>query len=262
MLRAIIGALLIWFALDSRGQGYYWQPGVKERKIKNLSVDAGAGFRMYFGDIQQKGSVFNPMKFAYGAGLRYQFNPRLGVAGTFAGRGYKGQADHGGFPDAIDQMTGQLWEGNVTIQYSWLAWEDFTRRQFTERDPVTKINLYIGAGFGGSMFSASYTSRKYKTHVVTDSTGRDSTFFTPVDRQGSAAGFGMYVPVVGGFRYRIRPQWYVGFEFQRHIYISKNIDALVSKNRDGMATMMIRVGYTFGQRKKLADYRVKTKKTK
>ena len=249
-------------AAFSQGQGYYWQSGTKENKIKYLSLEAGLGLRMYFGDIQSKGSVFNPVKFAYGAGVRYQMRPKLGFAIQGEGRGYKGKAEHGAYPDAIDEMKGKLWGGHFMVEYSWLKWEDFTRKQFTDRDPVTKSNLFLGAGFGVSQFSASFTSRTYVAIKTTDSLGRDTTLKVPFDQSGSASGIGMYVPVSFGGRYRFSPSWHITFELQRHFYITKNIDALVTKKYDGMGSFMVKVGYTFGQNIRKGDARKVSKKGK
>ena len=69
---------------------------------------------MYSGDIQQKGALFNPLKLAYGLGVRYQYRPKLGFALHAAGRGYKGTANHGGLPDALDEMNGKMWEHPAT----------------------------------------------------------------------------------------------------------------------------------------------------
>ncbi|MEZ4722263.1 MAG: hypothetical protein R2813_10355 [Flavobacteriales bacterium] len=243
--------LLSLVAGRGHAQGPAWggSPGGKKNSIKNLSVEGGFGFRMYFGDIQQKGSLFNPIKLTYGIGARYQFLPAFGTTLQLEGRGYKGKAEHGGYPDAIDEMTGKLWGGQLLVHYSWLRWEDFTKRQFTERDPVKKINAYIGSGFGAAMFSSSYTSRKYRTVTGKDSLGNDSTYAFPVDASGSAAGVAPYVPIVLGFRYRFKPHFSVGFDIQRHIYVVKNIDAYSSKKYDGMGTLTLRASYTFGQPK-------------
>ncbi|HAW20046.1 MAG TPA: hypothetical protein DCX14_07690 [Flavobacteriales bacterium] len=249
-MRIIVILLFLGLSLPSISQGYYWQSGSKEKKLKNLSVNGGVGLRMYFGDIQKKGSVFNKPKLAYGIGVRYQMRPKFGLSLGLEGRGYEGKAEHGGYPDAVDQMTGKLWGGHLMVEYSWLKWEDFTRKQFTDRDPVTKMNMYLGVGFGGALFNSSYTSRIYESFVVTDSLGADSTFFSPVDMSGSAGGFAMYVPVSLGFRYRIKQNIAVGFELQRQFYISKNVDALATKKFDGMGSVLVRVHYTFGQSKR------------
>ncbi|GAB5539257.1 MAG: hypothetical protein Salg2KO_13600 [Salibacteraceae bacterium] len=256
----IVLAMVVSYSLSA--QGYYWQSGTKESVIKNLTVDGGAGGRMYFGDIQKDGAVYNPVKLAYGVGVRYQMRPRLGFVIEGEGRKYRGKAEHGGFPDAIDEMEGSLWGGHLAVQYSWLKWEDFTQRQFTDRDPVTKINLFVGAGFGGAMFNSSYTSRTYKRRTVTDSLGRDSSFNVAVDASGSAGGFGMYVPVQFGVRYRFSPQLHLGAEITRQIYITNNVDAFPSKKLDGMLTFMARVGYTFGQKKRKGETKKISKKGK
>lgn len=238
-----------------------WNTSSKPNRWKHLSVEAGVGGRMYFGEIQKKGSLFNPIKLTYGAGVRYQFTPRLGAALQVEGRGYKGKAVHGGHPDALDEMNGQLWGGHIMGQFSILRWEDFTRRQFTERDPVTKINTFVGAGFGMAQFSASYTSRTYQVITQRDSLGNDTaTFSFPVDASGSAAGMAPYVPVVFGFRYRFKPVFSLGFEYQRHIYIAKNVDALATKKFDNMGTLTVRASYTFGQGKKIGNARRITRK--
>jgi hypothetical protein len=263
MIRGFITILfLIGLINSSNAQSYYWQSGTKGKKIQNLSLDGGVGLRMYFGDIQQKGSIFNKPKLAYGIGVRYQMRPKLGFALNLEGRGYEGNAEHGGFPDAIDQMTGKLWGGHLVVQYSWLKWVDFTRKMFTDRDPVTKINLYTGVGFGGALFTASYSSRTYKTQTLKDSLGQDSIVFSPVDASGSAGGFGMYVPVVLGARYRFSPRLSLGVELTRQFYITKNIDALATKKFDGMGTLFLRMSYTFGQKTKKGEAKKVTKKGK
>ncbi|MBT3647741.1 MAG: hypothetical protein HN542_05815 [Flavobacteriales bacterium] len=263
----LIIAILVLCAVESSAQRYYWQSGTKEKKIKNLTIDGGGGFRMYTGDIKTDGSLFNKWKLAYGLGARYQWRPKIGFALELAGRSYEGEKDHGGYEDALDQMTGKLWEGNLTFQYSFLRWEDFTVRQFTDRDPVRKTNGYVGVGFGGALFSSSYTSRMYVKQTVTwvDSItmiSTDTTIFVPIDNSGSGGGFGMYVPVVFGMRYRFTPAWSLGFEMQYHVYITKNIDALATKKYDGMFTAFARVGYTFGQKKRQGDVKKFSKKGK
>lgn len=246
----------------SFAQGYPWQGSTKKKHISYLSVSAGPGFRMYYGDIQQPGALFNKVKLAYGLDVRYQWRPRWGFVGQFAGRGYEGKREHGGYADALDQMTGSLWAGQVQVQYNWLKWEDFTKRQFTERDPVTQSNAYVGVGFGMSQFTASFTSRTYQVATATDSLGNDSTYAFPVDNSGSAGGIGMFVPISFGYRYRFNPSWSLGGEIQYQIYINKNLDAVASKSFDGMATLMVRVGYTFGQTKRKGDQKVKRKRIK
>ncbi len=261
MLRAVIIILsFTCFVPSLNAQSYYWQSASKVKKIQNLSVDGGVGLRMYFGDIVQKGSVFNKPKIAYGIGLRYQMRPNLGFALNLEGRGYEGIAEHGGFPDAIDQMTGKLWGGHLMFQYSWLKWEDFTRKMFADRDPVTKINLYSGVGFGGGLFTASYSSRTYKTQTLKDTLGQDSIVFLPVDTSGSAGDFGMYVPIVFGARYRFSPRVSLGVELTHQFFITKNIDALATKKFDGMGTLFVRLSYTFGQKTKKGDVKKVTKK--
>lgn len=261
-MRTALTSILLLLTLISYSQGYYWQSGTKEKKIKNLTIDGGVGLRMYFGDIQQKGSVFNPVKIGYGIGVRYQMRPRLGFNLELEGRGYKGKAEHGGYVDAIDEMTGKLWGGHFLVEYSWLSWEDFTRKQFTDRDPVTKTNMYLGLGFGGALFASSYTSRTYKTVNSIDSLGKKVVTNFPVDNSNAAAGFAMYIPVSFGGRYRFKPNLSLGLEFQRHFYITKSVDALATKKFDGMGTMMLRLGYTFGQSKRKGDTKKVTKKGK
>lgn len=248
---------LLALVLETDAQGYFWQSTAKKRHYKYLTVDGGPGLRMYYGDVQQPGALFNKVKVAYGLGVRYQWRTRVGFAAQFGGRGYAGKREHGGFPDAIDEMTGSLWEGQLHINYSWLKWEDFTQRHFTERDPVTKINAYVGTGFGGSQFTASYTSRTYQVATAQDSLGNDSIYTYPVDNSGSSAGVGIFVPVVFGMRYRFTPAWSLGAEWQYHFYISKNLDALATNKYDGMATVMVRLGYSFGQTKRKGNMKIK-----
>lgn len=193
------------------------------------------------------------MKIAYGLGVRYQATPRWGFALHGAGRGYKGKAEHGGFPDAIDEMEGKLWEGSAMVQFSWLRWEDFTKRNFTDRDPVTKANAFIGVGIGASMFSGSFTSRRYNVSMTKDSLGRDSAVYTPIDNSGSGSGVGIHIPLTFGVRYRFNPHWSLSAESQYHLYISDNLDGLQRGANDGMGVILIKLGYTFGQDKKKAN---------
>ena len=205
---------------------------------------------MYVGDIQQRGALFNPMRLAYGLGLRYQSTPRFALALHAAGRGYKGKASHGGFPDALDEMSGKLWEASVMAQFSVLKWEDFNRRMFTERDPVTKGNVFLGVGAGGTLFNASFTSRVYRPRVFSDTAGNDSTVYLPTDLSGSGAGFAFHVPLVFGARYRFTPSVSLGLEMHYQLFFSDNIDGLVRNNNDGMGLIMLKLGYSFGQTKK------------
>lgn len=235
---------------DLLGQYAWGNAQSKNQFWRYLSVDAGGGLRMYSGDIQQKGALFNPLKLAYGLGVRYQYRPKLGFALHAAGRGYKGKAEHGGFPDALDEMNGKMWEFNTTVQYSILRWEDFNKRKFTERDPVRKTNVFIGAGAGGALFNGSYSSRKYVTQTFTDTLGRDSIVFNPVDNSASGAGFAFYVPVMIGGRYRFNPSWYMGFEYTYSLYFSDNLDGLKRGFNDGMSLFHVKLGYMIGQSKK------------
>ncbi|MEQ9187001.1 MAG: hypothetical protein RLP15_04650 [Cryomorphaceae bacterium] len=241
---------LLLSAMEASAQGYFWQSGQKKQHYKYLSVDAGLGLRMYSGDIQQKGALFNPLRFAYGIGARYQYRPRLGFALHAGARGYKGKADHGGFPDALDDMSGKLWEFSLMTQFSILRWEDFTQRMFTDRDPVRRMNVFLGVGAGGALFNASYTSRKYVTKVFQDTLGRDSMSFVPIDNSGSGAGFAFHVPVVLGGRYRFNPSWFMSFELHYDVYFSDNLDGLKRGRNDGMGLAIVKVGYAFGQPKK------------
>ncbi len=246
--------MLVSLSLSVSAQGYYWGSGGKKKHIQNLTVNAGLGLRMYSGDIQQRGSLFNPVKLAYGAGARYQFNPRLGVTLDGAGRGYKGKAEQGaGFPDAIEEANGKLWEANMTIQFSILKWEDFTQRQFTDRDPVTKGNVYVGVGGGAALFNGSYSSLRYATATALDSLGNDSSYTYPVSASGSGSGFGFYVPFVFGVRYRFDPMWSLETQMQYHMYFSDNLEGLQRGRNDGMTLFTVKLGYTFGQNKKKAN---------
>ncbi|MEX2596558.1 MAG: hypothetical protein WEC59_06460, partial [Salibacteraceae bacterium] len=252
MKQVIILLAFCCISFNGDAQGYFWESAGKTKRIKYLTVDAGLGLRMFSGDIQQRGSLFNPLKLAYGIGARYQFRPHVGVGLSLAGRGYKGYAEHGGYPDAVDEMNGSLWEGALSFQYSVLKWTDFTKRSFTDRDPVSKGNIYVGVGGGASLFNASFTSRKYRTENYTDSLGRDSTVAFPVDASGSGGGFAFFVPVSFGLRYRFNPTWSMGLEMRYDVYFSDNLDGLQRKNNDGMSLFMLRVSYSFAQDKTAA----------
>lgn len=241
---------LLLTAAESLAQGYFWQSGQKKQHYRYLSADAGVGLRMYSGDIQQKGSLFNPLKFAYGLGVRYQYRPRLGFALHAGARGYKGKAEHSGFPDALDEMNGKLWEFSVMTQFSILRWEDFTQRMFTDRDPVRRMNVFVGVGAGGALFNGSYTSRKYRTEVLQDTAGFDSTAFIPSDYSGSGAGFAFHVPVVFGGRYRFNPSLFMSFEAHYDVYFSDNLDGLQRGRNDGMGLFIVKLGYALGQTKR------------
>src|SRR5688572_23176026 len=189
-MRQFFSTILLLFAANVLlAQGYYWQSASKKKHINYLSVEGGGGLRMYFGDIQQQGQLFNKPKLGYQFGARYQWKPRLGLALQLGGRAYQGNIRYA-YPGATAHLDGKLWEGQFVIQFNWLKWEDFRVRMFTDRDPVTKINSYIGAGFGGSLFNASYTSN-YISSADT---------LVGEYEAGSAGGFGMYVPVEFGIR--------------------------------------------------------------
>ena len=245
----LLAAGVLWGA-DTYAQGYFWQSGQKKQNWRYLAFDIGPGLRMYSGDIQQKGGLFNPMKIAYGLGARYQWRPKWGFALHAAGRRYAGKAEHGGFPDALDQMTGRMWEFGVSAQYSLLRWEDFLVRSFTDRDPVRKANVFIGVGGGFSLFNADYTSRKYVTQTFQDTAGRDSLAFIPRDASGSGTGFAFSLPITVGGRYRFNPSWYMGFEYTYSLYFSDNIDGLERGFNDGMSLFHVKVGYLLGQSKR------------
>lgn len=244
--------MLLVLSTSAIAQGYFWESGTKTKRSKYITVDGGLGLRMYSGDIQSKGSLFNPMKIAYGVGARYQFSPHAAIALQLAGRRYAGRANYGGFPDAVAEMNGSLWEGDLMFQYSILRWEDFTKRMFTDRDPVRKGNVFIGVGAGGALFNGSYNQRVYRSQTVVDSLGNDSTFFTPVDASGSGSGFAIRIPIVFGMRYRFSPSLSLGFETQYHLYFNDNLDGLQRSNNDGMTLFMLKLGYSFGQDKTAA----------
>ena len=252
--RLIISVVFLLASISLHAQGYYWKNAGKKKYIQNLTVDAGLGLRMYSGDIQQRGSLFNPMKFAYGLGVRYQVNERFGFTLNGAGRGYKGIAEQGeGFPDAMEEMNGKLWEGNVTVQFSILKWTDFTKRQFADRDPITKGNVFIGVGGGAGLFNGSYSSLRYATAKALDVLGNDSNYTYLVSTSGSGSGFGFYVPIVFGARYRFDPMWSLGLEMNYHMYFSDNLDGLERGQKDAISLFMLKLGYTFGQNKKKAN---------
>ena len=232
LLIALLGCLCTGLS----AQGYYWQGTKKKQYIKYLTVEAGPGVRMYFGDVQQSGSNLNKIRIGYQLGLRYQLRPRWGIALKLGGRGYRGEKTLG-LPGAYNRMTGKLWEGMVTGQFSWVPWEDFNIRQFTERDPVSKSNLYVGLGVGGSQFSASY---------VTNYISGDS--LVSEFEGGSASGIAIFVPFSFGFRYRFDPTWSLGFEMTYFMYFSDKIDAFERQRRDSMGMFLVKLGYSFGQK--------------
>lgn len=244
--------LSLFVSSTADAQGYFWESGSKTKRSKYISVDGGVGMRMFSGDIQQRGSLFNPMKFAYGVGARYQWSPHAALALQLGGRRYAGKREFGGFPDAIAEMNGSLWEGDLMFQYSILRWEDFTKRMFTDRDPVRKGNVFVGVGAGGALFNSSYNQRTYSTQTVTDSLGNDTTLSTPVDVSGGGSGFVFRVPVTFGIRYRFTPSISLGFEAQYHVYFNDNLDGVQRKNNDGMTLFMVKLGYSFGQDKTAA----------
>lgn len=260
-MKFLLVASLLSLSASVWAQGYYWESASKKKRAPYYSFDLAGGLRQYHGDIQNKGSLFNPLKPAYGLGVRYQFNPRWGTALQLSGRGYAGKADRGAAADAVDQMQGKLWDGNLSAQFNWLRWEDFNQRSFTERDPVTKLNLFVGTGFGASLFNSSFTSRYYKSTVLKDSLGKDTgSISIAIDNSGSAGGVGLYVPATLGFRYRFNPSWHLGFEFQHQFYLTKNVDALSSKKSDAMSTFMVRLGYTLAQKKRAGKVKARPKK--
>ena len=252
-MKQLVLILFIVFAyFQADAQGYFWQSGGKPKRYKYLTVDGGIGLRMFSGDIQQRGSLFNPMKLAYGVAVRYQMSPHFAPELQLAGRGYRGKAEFGGYPDAVAEMNGTLWEGDLVFQYSILRWEDFTKRMFTDRDPVRKGNVFIGAGAGAALFNSSFSQRTYNTQNFVDSLGNDTSFALPVDLSGGGSGFAFRVPVVFGARYRFTPSVSLGFQLQYHLYFSDNLDGVERKNNDGMTLFMVKLGYSFGQDKTAA----------
>ncbi len=231
--------ILLFAALGTSvcAQGYYWQGAKKKQRYRNVSLDVGPGLRMYFGDVQQSGSRFNKINLAYQLGARYQMRPKWAIALKLGGRGYRGERQYG-LSGSYARLTGKLWEGALTCQFSWIAWEDFSIRQFTERDPLAKSNAYIGLGLGGSQFSASY---------VTNYLAASDSLVTEFEG-GSASGIALFVPVTIGYRYRFDPSWNFGFELTYYSYFSDKIDAFERQRRDSMGVFYVKLGYTLGQK--------------
>lgn len=232
-----IVCLLVMGSAESFSQSYYWQGGKKKQNYRYLSFDAGLGTRMYFGDIQTSGSQFNKIKLAYELGGRFQFKKRWAVGANLGGRGYKGEKQFG-LPGAYSKMDGKLWSGSVSCQFSWLPWEDFSIKQFTSRDPISKSNLFLGLGIGASQYNASYVSNYVAAgdSIVAEFQG------------GSASGIAVFIPFTFGYRHRFNPSWNLGFELTYYTYLSDKIDAFERQGRDSMGAFYIKAGYTLGQK--------------
>lgn len=238
-MRLILFTLFFGLAQLLSAQGYYWQEAKKEQKWRNLTFGLGAGNRMYFGDIQQTGSIFNKINMAYQMEARYQMNPRLGVALQSGGRKYSGYKQFA-YPGSYQELSGRLWEGHFVGQFSPLKWIDMNVHKFAGYDPIVRANLYIGAGVGGSIYNASYD-------LVYNSSS-DST--VSVSESKSASGFAMYVPIEVGFRYRFTPRWSMNFEYQYHLYFSDNLDAVNRSANDRMGLLLFKMAYSLGQPKR------------
>lgn len=220
-------------------QSYYWQGGKKEPFYKKLTVSAGVGQRMFFGDVQKTGSLFNKTNLAFDIDGRYQWKKRWGLNLQLAGYKFRGLKTFA-YPGSEMTMTGSIWQGAAMVQFNVLQWIDYNKGTFYGFDPVVKFNTYVAAGAGGGLFSSSFNSN-YVSSQDTIITNYES---------GSAGGFGFYVPVEFGFRYRIKPAWYVGLRLQYQLFFTDKLDAVERSLDDRMGMMMLRVGYSFGQRKR------------
>lgn len=217
-------------------QGYYWLGQKKKDWKKKLTLSVGPGVRMFFGDIQQPNSQFNKVKVAYQADLRYQFNSKWATSLQLGGRGYNGYREYPK-PTGYAELSGNLWEFQLLAQYSLIPWEDFTRRQFTSRDPIAKWNAYVGLGAGGVQFNSSFTANYNisNSKIVSDYT------------QG-ASGFEFFVPIQFGVRHRFDPTWSIGFEMTFQKFFTDELDAVVQGAQDNMGTFMVKLGYSFRQK--------------
>jgi opacity protein-like surface antigen len=222
------------------GQGYYWQSSKKRVHYKYLTVGLGSGSRMYFGDVQESGALWNKINLAHQMDLRYQWKKHVGFAIQAGGRKYRGYKTLSG-TDSFQEMNGRLWEGQFVAQFNWLKWEDMLKRSFYGFSPLAKVNAYVGLGFGGSLYNASFNSQR--TSIV-DSVLVVSEF------ENSAAGVAFYIPIEIGFRYRFDPTWSINLEYQYHSYFTDKLDAVESSLNDNMSVTLVKLCYSIGQPKK------------
>ena len=184
MVRYLIILSISLCAFTSGAQSYYWQNAGKKSHLKYLTVGGGIGGRMFFGDVQTTGQLFNKVKMAYQVDLRYQQTRHIGYSIQMGGRKYRGLKEFA-YPGSFEEMNGGVWEGELMFQFNWLKWEDLSVHKFAGYDPVVNINSYIGIGAGGSLFSSSFESNY---------TSSSDSLLT-VNIENSASGFGFYVPV-------------------------------------------------------------------
>lgn len=237
----IIGFLIAsFFVSQSFGQGYYWQSGKKRVHYKYVTVGLGTGNRMYLGDVQESGALFNKISLANQVDLRYQWKKYLGFSFQAGGRKYRGYKELAG-TDSYQEMTGRLWEGQFVAQFNWIKWEDMLQRSFAGYSPLSKLNAYIGLGVGSSLYNASFRAQR--------STIVDSALVV-TESENSAAGFAFYIPIEIGFRYRFNPSWSLNLEYQYHSYFTDKLDAVESSLNDNMTVTLVKLCYSIGQPKK------------
>ena len=239
MLRLFFILSILFCALTSNAQSYYWQSAGKKSRLKYLTVGGGIGGRMYFGDVQPTGQIFNKVKMAYQVDLRYQQTRHIGYSIQMGGRKYKGYKAFA-YPGSYQEMNGGVWESQIMFQYNWLKWEDLSIHKFAGYDPVVNINSYIGIGAGGALFSSSFESNY---------TSSSDSLLT-VNIENNASGFGFYVPVEFGIRYRLNPSISLNIEFQYQIYFTDKLDAVERSLNDRMGLVILKLGYSFKPPKK------------
>lgn len=236
-LLLFLGILLLSISLQA--QSYYWQQGKKDPFYKYLSFSGGVGQRMFFGDVQKTGSLFNKTKLAFDFDARYQWRTRWGFNIHAAGWKYEGLKTFA-YPGSEMVMNGSVWQGAAMVQFNILQWVDFNKASYYGFDPVVKFNTYIATGAGGGIFNSSYSSN----YVPSQDTLIDNY------SEASAGGFGFYVPVEFGVRYRFKPAMHIGMRVQYQLFFTDRLDALERSLDDRMGLLMIRFGYSLGQKKK------------
>lgn len=232
--------------IAASAQGYYWESGSQKKWLSYVTMEAGGGYRMFAGDIQQPNTLFNKLKPGYMGGIRYQPKPHIGFALQGGGRAYRGYREFA-YPDSYEEMNGKMWRGQLVFQYNWLQWYDFNLRSFTSLDKANTFNSFLATGGGAGMYNASYQSNYIREMDTT----------TAVAYQGGASnGVAFFIPVVVGARLRITTKWHLGLEGQYDFFLTDQLDgADRGKRRDGMFSILLKFGFSFGQRTGRLDRR-------
>ena len=178
-MKQLLAIFLIGFlAIEAFGQ-----PSV------DIGIFGGAG--TYFGDMTKTdfGKSVNP---AYGAFVRYNFNPRYGLRfnvmnGTIGAIGKYDQAD---------------WTFNKNVMNISLSFE-FNYLKYIVGDKITPWSTFIFFGLGMQTYNYVMDTTKLKPVV-------DPTYFTHADFSGPV--MTATIPFGLGVKYNLSKRWGIGLE--------------------------------------------------